>query len=241
VREADRSLDHPEREKNMVWIGRLGVPVLLAVAAACGGEQASPPPVTEGAPGTQAAPGLEGEAAMVLNVAPEGNEVRYRVRERLVGRDRDNDAVGVTDRVTGSIGLAVDGTIVEGSLVRVDVSQLRSDEDRRDGYVRNRLLEADQHPTVEFRPREARGLAHPTPRTGSQNFELIGDLTVRGETRPSTWRVNATFDQNRVTGTAATAFTFSDHGLTQPRVPVVLSVADTIRLEYDFNWIAATD
>ena len=38
-----------------------------------------------------------------------------------------------------------------------------------------------------------------------------------------------------VVGTAATAFTFKDFGLEQPRVPVVLSVADTIRLEYDFR------
>jgi polyisoprenoid-binding protein YceI len=226
----------------MVWKGRVVVPgLLIAVAAACGGEQAAPPPAADEARTTQAAPELAGEAAMVLNIASEGNEVRYLVRERLVGRDRDNDAVGTTDAVSGSIGLAADGSIVEGSLVRVDVSQLRSDEDRRDGYVRNRLLEADQYPTVEFRPREARGLAHPTPRTGSQSFELIGDLTVRGETRPSTWRVNAVFDDNQVTGNAATAFTFDDHGLTQPRVPVVLSVADTIRLEYDFNWIAVTD
>jgi hypothetical protein len=42
-----------------------------------------------------------------------------------------------------------------------------------------------------------------------------------------------------VTGTAATAFTFSDFELTQPRVPIVLSVADTIRLEYVFNLVAA--
>jgi hypothetical protein len=37
-----------------------------------------------------------------------------------------------------------------------------------------------------------------------------------------------------VTGTAATTFLFSDFGLNQPRVPVVLSVADSIKLEYTF-------
>jgi hypothetical protein len=40
-----------------------------------------------------------------------------------------------------------------------------------------------------------------------------------------------------VTGSAATAFTFNDIQMEQPRVPVLLSVADTIRLEIDFDLI----
>jgi hypothetical protein len=35
----------------------------------------------------------------------------------------------------------------------------------------------------------------------------------------------------------STAFTFDDFQLNQPRVPIVLSVADTIRLEYDFRLV----
>jgi polyisoprenoid-binding protein YceI len=66
-------------------------------------------------------------------------------------------------------------------------------------------------------------------------FQLVGDLTVKGVTRPATWNVTARRAGAGVTGSAATAFTFGDFGLTQPRVPVVLSVADTIRLQYDFT------
>jgi hypothetical protein len=36
-------------------------------------------------------------------------------------------------------------------------------------------------------------------------------------------------------GTSSTAFTFADFGLRQPRVPVLLSVGDTIRLDYAFR------
>jgi hypothetical protein len=54
-------------------------------------------------------------------------------------------------------------------------------------------------------------------------------------TRPTTWNVTARFNGNQITGSATTAFTFADFELTQPRVPVLLSVADTIRLEYDFT------
>ena len=40
-----------------------------------------------------------------------------------------------------------------------------------------------------------------------------------------------------VGGSASTAFTFDDMQLEQPRVPVLLSVADTIKLEIDFNLV----
>ncbi len=178
------------------------------------------------------------DAAVVLTVAREGNEVRYRVREQLVGRDLPNDAVGVTSAVSGVIALDAQGNVIPGSSrIVVDVTGLRSDQERRDGYLQRRLLETEQYPTVEFHPTALRGISLPLPSSGSRTFELSGDLTVKGVTRPTTWQVNARFANQRITGSAATAFTFEHFGLTQPRVPVVLSVADTIRLEYDFNLI----
>jgi hypothetical protein len=47
--------------------------------------------------------------------------------------------------------------------------------------------------------------------------------------------VSAQFQPNGFTGKAATSFTFKDFAIDQPRVPVVLSVADTIKLELDFT------
>ena len=40
-----------------------------------------------------------------------------------------------------------------------------------------------------------------------------------------------------VTGSAKTGFTFNDFSIQQPRVPVVLSVADSIHLELDFDMV----
>ena len=73
------------------------------------------------------------------------------------------------------------------------------------------------------------------PTSGSHTFDVIGNLTVRGVTRPTTWRVKAEAKGGQVTGAASTAFTFKDFNMEQPRVPIVLSVADTIKLEYDFR------
>jgi hypothetical protein len=67
----------------------------------------------------------------------------------------------------------------------------------------------------------------------------VGDLTVHGATHPTEWSVVAHADGMDIVGMATTAFTFKDMGLEQPKVPVVLSVADTIKLEYDFRFTPA--
>ena len=64
-------------------------------------------------------------------------------------------------------------------------------------------------------------------------FELVGDLTVKEVTRRVSWSATASFEGPRVTVRARTAFRFGDFGLRVPRVSVVLSVDDDIKLEAD--------
>jgi polyisoprenoid-binding protein YceI len=183
--------------------------------------------------------GEQGSAAAYRFVtASEGNAARYRIREQLVGLDLPNDAVGETSQVTGSISADRSGKIIPAeSKFTVDVSNLKSDKDRRDGFVKRRVLQTEQYPTVTLVPTSIRGISLPLPTSGSRTFDLTGDLTVRGVTHPTTWKVNAQFAPAGMNGKAATAFTFEDFGIDQPRVPVVLSVADTIKLELDFSLI----
>lgn len=214
----------------------LMAPLGLAIAAAAAlpdGERVPAPAVA--IPATQQAPARQA-ATLRYVVAPTGNEARYRVREQLVGRDLPNDAVGATSEITGAIVVGADGKLVPAqSKIIVGTGKFTSDSDRRDGYVRRRLFESEQFPTVELVPTGVRGISGRPPTSGTRTFQLLGNLTIRGVTRPTVWNVRAQFQGDQVTGTAATRFTFNDFNLTQPRVPVVLSVADTIRLEYDFN------
>jgi polyisoprenoid-binding protein YceI len=173
-----------------------------------------------------------------FQVASTGNEVRYRVTEQLAGFDLPNDAVGRTSAVTGAVVLDSAGRVVAAdSRITATVSSLASDRSRRDGYVRGRILETDSFPSVTLRPTAVHGLPWPLPTSGTASFTLAGDLTIKGTTRPSTWTVMAAFRGDTVSGLASTAFTFPDFGLNQPRVPIVLSVGDTIRLEYDFTLV----
>jgi polyisoprenoid-binding protein YceI len=178
--------------------------------------------------------------AIRYTVSANGNVARYRVREQLMGKDLPNDAIGETTEITGMITVdSATGALIAGqSKFVINTGAFKSDSDRRDGFVRGRLLEASKYPTVEFTPTAVRGVtAASALASGPKTFELVGDLTVRGVTRPTTWKVTAQQAPGRATGTASTKFTFADFAMTPPKVPIVLSVADTIGLEYDFTMV----
>jgi polyisoprenoid-binding protein YceI len=171
-------------------------------------------------------------------IAPTGNEVRYRVREQLAGFDLPNDAVGKSSTITGAIAFDADGRLLPAeSRFTVDAFTFVSDRDRRDRYVSSRSLNAQQFPEIVLVPTALRGVSLPLSSTGSSSFELVGDLTVRGVTRPTVWRVTAQLADGRVSGTGSTRFVFDDFQMEKPRVRSVLSVADTIALEYDFTLV----
>lgn len=171
-------------------------------------------------------------------IASTGNEARYRVREQLMGANLPNDAIGMTKGVSGTILAYPDGRIVkDSSKIVIQVDSLKSDKDRRDGFLRRRTLETEKYPTVELIPTEIRGFNGNLPAAGTATFQLLGDLVIKGVAHPTVWNVTARAEGQNVAGTATTAFTFKDAGLDQPKVPVVLSVADTIKLEYDFRFV----
>ena len=184
-------------------------------------------------------PGKQSAAPARLRfvVAPNGNEARYRVREQFVNVDLPNDAVGVTKDVAGSLIVDAKGGVVrDSSKIVVTLTNLKSDKDRRDNFLKRRTMETEKFPTVELVPTAIKGLALKPSGTTAVPFEIIGDLTVHGVTRPTTWTGTARAEGDDVVGTVTTMFTFKDFSLEQPRVPVLLSIADTIKLEYDFRF-----
>jgi polyisoprenoid-binding protein YceI len=71
----------------------------------------------------------------------------YRIDEELSGFGT-NTAVGRTPDVTGE--MTIEGTTVTGLEVTVDMTTLRSDDDRRDSQLSGRGLETAQYPTATF-------------------------------------------------------------------------------------------
>jgi polyisoprenoid-binding protein YceI len=167
-------------------------------------------------------------------IVPEQSQARYRVREQLASLSFPNDAVGMTDQISGSVTLLPDGSIDSTvSKFTVNLASLRTDSDRRDNFVRRNLLHTDQYPTAVFVPTRISGLMFPLPDSGEVSFELIGDMTIRDVTREVTWSVKGSLQDGQAVGQATIRFTFEDFNLTKPVVASVLSIEDQIDLEID--------
>ena len=164
------------------------------------------------------------------------SKASYYAHEQLVGRTLPSEAVGSTSSVSGSLVLAADGSIVaDQSNISVDLSKLQSDESRRDNFIKSSTLQTSRFPMATFVPREAQGLPSPLPTSGQATFQLVGDLTVHGVTRPATWQVTAQFGDGTVSGNATTSVKISDFGMSPPKAGPVLSIEDGLTLELAFT------
>lgn len=224
-----------------------GMVTLLLVGCATAASPANTPTSTAAPPSPSptvgavdtGAPGSTSEESPQLSGATinlgEDSVARYLVREQLARLDLPNDAIGETSDVGGSITFNADGSVASNaSTITVDLTTLQSDEDRRDRYLRTRSLQSDTFPTAEFVIQETPGLPWPLPAEGEATFQIVGDMTLHGVTRPLTWDASARFNDNSVSGQAQTSFTFEEFDMDVPSVSVVLSVGNDIRLEIDF-------
>jgi polyisoprenoid-binding protein YceI len=167
----------------------------------------------------------------------DGSSASYRVQEQLAGVNFPNEAVGTTPTVSGTLVIMPDGSINSAqSKLTIDLRNLKSDQDMRDGYIQNRTLETMKFPLAEFVPKRIQGLPTLIPTTGQTGFQLTGDLTIHGMTSEATWNGIATFNRDQVAGRAQTNFTFSTFGLTKPTLARLLSVDDKIQLEVVFKF-----
>ena len=212
------------RKSSFVLAGLLAVAALRAQGPGPGpGPQGPPPPPTAGAK---------------LEIIEDGASATYRVTEQFVGVAFTNEAVGTTNLVSGTLTILADGSVAKGSKLTVDLRGLKSDQDMRDGFVQNRVLETAKYPNAEFVPTKVDGLAKLIPSAGQTGVSLTGDLTVHGVTKTVTFQGIATFNQrsNSVAGRAKTTLTFDQFGLKPPKISRLASVDDKIELELSYRF-----
>lgn len=221
-----------------VLSGRTPFTAALLLSASMAFAQAPGGQMGPGGPGGPPPPPPPPTAGAKLEII-EGSSASYRVTEQLAGVDFPNDAVGTTTKVSGSLAILPDGSIAPGSKLVIDLNALSSDQNMRDGYIRNRTLETAKYPEAVFVPTEVKGVPKMVPSTGQLGVSLTGNLTVHGVTKPVTFRGIATIDprSSTVAGRALTTISFGDFGLTKPTLARLMSVEDkiTIELVYKFK------
>ena len=168
------------------------------------------------------------------------NSIRanYRVIEQLARLSYPIDAVGYTEDVFGSIYIDATGQPTPESLLTIDLSNLKSDESRRDNYLRGNALETDKFPQAFFLVNELKNLDMSDLTNLNSNdieFQMAGDLTIHGVTKSKTWNVVAKSELGSIKGNASISFPFSDFDIDIPKLFFIISVEDKITLELDFD------
>ena len=184
---------------------------------------------SESAPsqGTEAGEGVSGTWTVDPTLGSfsdfSGSFVGYRVQETLASIGA-TEAVGRTPDVTGS--LTIDGTTITAADFAADLSTLESDDDRRDGQLRQQALETGQFPEATFvltQPIELDSV----PAEGEDiDLTATGDLTLHGVTNRVEIPLRARLDGDVIVVVGSLPIQFADYDIAQPQSMMVLSVED---------------
>jgi polyisoprenoid-binding protein YceI len=158
-----------------------------------------------------------------------GTWAGYRFDEELASIGATT-AVGRTPDVTGTLTVTEDEvTAVD---VEVDMTTLRSDEERRDNAIRERGLESNRFPTGTFTLTEPLELPDGVASGERAQAVASGELTLHGVTNEVTIDLEAELrgDQAVVIGSAPVAL--ADFGIEPPTNAAVLSVAEEGEFEF---------
>lgn len=163
----------------------------------------------------------------------DGSLVGYRVREQLGGISALTDAVGRTSAVTGSATLeaAADKLTVSAASFEADLTQLASDDGRRDRRIRSIGLESDRFPTGSFVLAETIDVPADGLTGATIDVTLTGDLTIHGVTKRVSIPGQARLAEGRIEIVAALTFPFADFGMEAPNIAGFVEVQDEATLE----------
>ena len=162
-------------------------------------------------------------AASTWTIDPEHSYVGFKVRHLMVSNVKGNFTT-----FNGTVDLDDQDVARSKVTVNIDNNSIDTDVQKRDEHLRSAdFLDVAKYPAMTFTSKKI-------ARNGKDRLAITGDLTLHGVTRPTVWAVTGSFAGSRITGSARTRFKFADFNLEIPRLAFLLSVQDSIRLEYDF-------
>jgi polyisoprenoid-binding protein YceI len=180
---------------------------------------------------TAAAP--TGDLAGTWTVA-DGSVAGYRVREKLAQLPAPSDAVGRTGAITGQVTMTDRGGAysAENANFTVDVSQLKSDQDKRDNKIRSIGLETDKYPQATFAAPGPVGIPDEAVKGSAATVDAEGSLMLHGQTKKVKipLQIQRNGAQIKIVGTYQ--FAWSDFGMSAPNLAPFVSVTGNPTLEF---------
>ena len=165
-----------------------------------------------------------GEYEGITFVVSGGSEATFTVEEQLARLPLPNDAVMRTTTLSGEVHL--DG---RESRIQIDLHTLVSDQEFRDGYVRNRMFGGHQFAT--FNVPDVGPLPEGMDSGGQVTTQVSGSLDIRGITVPMEFDIEARDDGSELFILGRTTFTWQQLDIPPPTAQVVVSIEDDVRVE----------
>lgn len=159
------------------------------------------------------APSETSVAARLFRIVPQESEARFSVYETFP----EGTAIGRTNQIAGDI--IVDFNAPSNSqigTIRINLRTLRTDDPDRDSSIRCCVLltAQDIYEFSDFVPTAITGMPEQVQVGIPITFQVTGDLTLRGTTRPVTFDVVVTPNSlTEISGTATTTVNRSDFGI----------------------------
>ncbi|MSP21774.1 MAG: YceI family protein [Dehalococcoidia bacterium] len=192
-----------------------GVSTTPAVAAPTTATVAAPAVATSAPAGAWA---VEGASSFV----------GYRINEELA-RIGANTVVGRTSGVTGQ--LTYNGGALTALKVTADMTMLKTNETRRDNFLRQEGLETNKFPQAVFELKEPIAVSVTITEGATLTTTAKGDLTVHGVTRRVEVPVEGKLAGGKLVVVGSVKVALADFAIVKPRVPLVLSIEDNAVVE----------
>ncbi|MFI0448810.1 YceI family protein [Actinomadura sp. 6N118] len=147
--------------------------------------------------------------------AGSGSQAGYRVKEVLFGQKVEG--VGRTSDVTGDLTLS--GSKVATGSFTVDLSAVKSDEDRRDQQFKGRIMEVSKYPDATFKLTQPIDLGT-VPAVGAKvTAKATGTLKLKDAEKAVTFDVTASrTGDGTVEVSGSIPVKFADYGIANPSI-----------------------
>lgn len=159
------------------------------------------------------------------------SEAFYLAPEKLASLPTSSVARGATKDVTGEFHITADGQLDPARPTRfvVNLTTLRSDENRRDQRVQS-ALETSRFPQAVFEATSISGVPAEFGTTDAV-MQLQGKMTLHGVTRDLTWELKVKRDGEILSILGTVTFKYSDFGIQKPEIAGFVTVEDEVTIQ----------
>ncbi len=138
----------------------------------------------------------------------------YEIDEVFGGDSISKTAVGKSNGVSGV--MKIDGNIISGISITVDMTKLESDSSGRDSKMSNEGLETNNFPEALFEQTEDLTLSSAPTKGETISVEVVGNLTIHGVTKSVTFKLQTVWDGKTITATGEQEINLVDYDIEAP-------------------------